>query len=97
MNPGLLAKSLSALKGGGKFAAAVLTGDIAPQIVVDRRRAICRGCPSCRVATADGAVEASNWCGEPLVDGLDQWPPTCGCLIYGKTIVGSEKCPQARW
>lgn len=88
---GVLARlGLSALegaKGGAKFLEAIRAGDWADDAAVEARRARCRACPS-RVRRW-----GSDWCGEPLT-ATDR---TCGCLVYGKTLVGSEACPQGQW
>ncbi len=85
------------VKGAAKFAAATATGDIADDATIEARRAICREC-TYRVRKMHplgmiGVDAESDWCGEPLVE----TPTTCGCLLAGKTAVGSEGCPQELW
>lgn len=84
---------LTGIFGAAKFAAAVASGNIADEETVLRRREKCRNCPSRVRAVAPGAVFESDWCGPAL----EETPTTCGCLILGKTLVGSESCPQAKW
>lgn len=81
--------------GAAKFARAIATGDIAPDNEVAFRRSVCLACPTrVRIQLAD--MEApGDWCGNPLLPA--DAPPSCGCLIYGKTLVGSERCPQNKW
>lgn len=87
MNP------LVGIYGAAKFAAAWATGDVATAETTEARRAVCRQCPSRVRAIAPGAVFESDWCGRPL----KETGATCGCLIYGKTMIGSERCPQGKW
>jgi hypothetical protein len=75
------------LRGGATYAVALATGDMAPDAVVEARRAICRECPS-RVRAL-----GNDWCGEPLTETATE----CGCNLYAKTAVGSERCPQGKW
>lgn len=84
---------MNGVAGAARFAEALALGDVADDAAVDRRRSVCRACPSRVRAVAPGAIFESDWCGEPLVDD----GRTCGCLIYGKTLVGSEACPQGKW
>jgi hypothetical protein len=88
---------LNGARGGAKFARALARGDIADDATIEARRAICRECPS-RVRKAVLKMKSeSDWCGDPLQPGMRMDPPTCGCLLAGKTAVGSETCPQGRW
>lgn len=89
----LALQGLTAARGGAEWAKALAMGDMAPDATVAARRAVCASCPS-RVRKALGGL-ASDWCGEPLTPGTD--PPTCGCLLYGATAVGSKTCPQGKW
>lgn len=92
-----LAQVLTGMRGGRKFALAILKGDVADEATIEARRAICRECPS-RVRTAVlGMKSESDWCGNPLEASMKADPPVCGCLLAGKTAVGSERCPQAKW
>lgn len=88
-----LAQLLTGMRGGEKFAAALLRGDVAGGETMAARRAVCRGCKTRRTVKLLGMLGASDWCGEPLVE----TPTACGCLLAGKTAVGSEKCPQGKW
>jgi hypothetical protein len=92
-----LAKALTAVKGGAKFAAAILTGDVADDQLAGLRRESCLACPSRVRITVGGASAESDWCGDPFAERLDEPQPTCGCLLAGKVRVASEKCPQGRW
>lgn len=86
-----------AMKGAERYLAAIAAGDIAGDSEVDSRRQACRKCKSRNDETAPGAEAPSSWCGPALKERLDQQPPTCGCLLVCKTLVGSESCPQGRW
>lgn len=83
--------------GARKYAMAIVTGDLAPEIHIRMRRGICRTCDSRWWGIAREDTEASLWCGEPVPGGMDKALPTCGCFIAGKTAVASEECPQAKW
>lgn len=92
----LLVETLAAASGGLTFARAIARGDIAPDAAIAHRRAVCRGCPSSRIDAPEGVAKPSSWCGKPLTP--DDGPPkTCGCLLWGKTMVASEACPQGKW
>lgn len=84
---------LTGIFGAAKFAAAVATGDVADDGTTEARRDICRACPSRVRKIAPGAAFESDWCGEPL----SPTDATCGCLLLGKTMVKSERCPQGKW
>lgn len=84
-------------KGSERFLASVASGDLADRGTVEKRRQACRGCPSLTVEQVEGAESPSAWCGPALRDLTTAEPPTCGCLVRLKTLVGSEKCPQDRW
>lgn len=86
-----------AANGATRYAAAMASGDVAPDIEIEIRRACCRCCPSMVVARSDNAEGESAWCGKPFNDRLGEKLPTCGCLLAGKTAVASERCPQGRW
>jgi len=90
---GLVERSLHGVRGAERFLSAVLTGDLADRETVERRRSECRSCASRVRLTISGASSPSDWCGTPLT----ATETTCGCLCAGKTVVGSEKCPQGRW
>lgn len=92
-----LAQVLTGMRGGATFAKALAAGDMADAETIEARRAICRGCPS-RVRKAVAGMKAeSDWCGDPLKASMRGPTPVCGCLLAGKTAVGSEHCPQAKW
>lgn len=87
--------ALNGVHGGTKFLAALATGDAADDETILARRAICKECPSRVRGRVPPMTEDSDWCGPPLnPDGL---PGVCGCLLAGKTAVGSEICPQGKW
>lgn len=83
--------------GARKYAAAIASGDIAPDIHIRMRRGICKACPSMWVGIAKEDTEESSWCGRPEPGGMNAALPTCGCFIAGKTAVASEACPQNKW
>ncbi len=86
---------LTGAAGGVKFAAALAAGDLAPDKEVTYRRSICLACPTRKRVALAGMDAEADWCGNPLMP-ADQ-PPSCGCLIYGKTLFDSESCPQGKW
>lgn len=89
------AQLLEGAAGAAKFASAIATGDIAPDNEVEFRRSVCLACPTRKRVQLLGMDAPGDWCGNPLLP-ADQ-PPSCGCLIYGKTLVASERCPQNKW
>lgn len=94
-----LAKLITAYAGGEKFGAAIATGDVCARGTARERRRICNECPQKCNASLWGLVP-SSWCGPPLEDRTDAAygsSKTCGCLLLGKTMVASERCPQGRW
>lgn len=96
----LASRLLTAAKGGAIWAKALATGDIAPEQTTEERRAICRTCESRRVEQLPGMTSPGAWCGPPLENRIGEEEianRTCGCLLYGKTMVASESCPQAKW
>lgn len=84
-------------KGAERFIGAIAAGDLADAGTVEVRRQACRTCPSYTAEQVAGADAPSAWCGPGLVDRMDADPPTCGCLLRLKVLVGSEECPQGRW
>ncbi len=90
---GMFERALVGVYGGAKFVALSMMGDRASDEAVVSRRAVCRECPYRVRKVAPSALGESDWCGEPLVETAR----TCGCLIAGKTIIGSESCPQGKW
>lgn len=93
-------KMLTAAKGGVTWATALATGDVADEETTEKRRAICRDCPMKTVAQLPGMTSPSSWCGKPLEDHTKEpelEARSCGCLLFGKTMVASESCPQQKW
>lgn len=84
-------KAMAGKKGAAKYLAAIEAGDIAGDEDVKARRERCRVCKS-RTEWL-----GSDWCGPALEEHFGTEAPTCGCLVYGKTLVASEACPQGRW
>lgn len=87
-------------KGAARFTGAILSGDIADPAIYDARRAVCRACPMRFSKQWDDAQSPSDYCGDPEIPPKCNAPPSeahCGCLLRLKTLVASEKCPQARW
>lgn len=85
--------ALTGIYGAAKFAAALASGDVASDEVSEQRREVCRGCPSRVRKPGLPGLPDSDWCGEPM----EETPTTCGCLLYGKTMVASERCPAGKW
>lgn len=81
------------VEGAKAYVEMIAAGDIAPDFVIDVRRAECAACPS---RTYDEAQRA-GYCGPKLKDRLGATLPTCGCAIDAKTACGSEECPQGKW
>lgn len=89
--------ALNGVWGATRYAEALATGDWADDRTIEARRAVCKGCPSRVTTAAVPGVEVSDWCGRPIHDGYGDTPPTCGCHLYAKTAVGSERCVQGKW
>ena len=87
--------ALTGVRGGVRFIEAIAAGDWADDAEIERRRSICRTCPSRVRARLLGMEADSDWCGPPL--NPDKLPGVCGCLLAGKSAVGSERCDQAKW
>lgn len=93
-------KLLTAAHGGLTWAKAIATGDVAPEEVTEQRRQICNACPMRTVAKLAGMDAESTWCGPPFEDHTteaDEAKRSCGCLLYGATLVASKSCPQGKW
>lgn len=96
----LARKLLNAAKGGATWAAALATGDVADEATVETRRAICRDCPARTIRQLPSMTSPSAWCGEPFADRTTAEKVedrSCGCLLFGKTLVASQSCPQDKW
>lgn len=102
-----------ALKGANKYRVAVSKGDLRPVDKANACARACAGCPSrtTRPATVNGLEVTVGYCG-PMLEEVAANPskgiqPTCGCLVTitfagdlhpaGKSVVGSERCPQEQW
>ena len=83
----LTEKALVGVRGGARFAEALAANDWATDATVKARRATCGDCPTRTV------LLGSDWCGDPMVE----TSTSCGCLLAGKTAIGSERCPQGKW
>lgn len=95
-----------ALRGSGKYADAIVSGDVAEPMAQEFRCSECATkCKSRReYESAEGII--AIYCG-PRLDQIEGDRPTCGCLVAvrvdgqllpaGKTIVRSESCPQGKW
>ena len=62
--------------------------DRADEATIERRRAICRECPSAeRRMSNRQQMEVTAWsqCAE------------CGCLLKAKTVIAGETCPAGKW
>ncbi len=81
------------VEGAREYVAMIAAGDIAPDPVIDARRAECAACPS---RTFDERQRAS-YCGPKLQERLGEDPPTCGCPVEAATACASKSCPQGRW
>lgn len=87
-----------AAKGAAKYLAAIAEEDLADPEVVESRGGRCRVCPARREPGPDD-LATLGWCGEPLVERLSGplWTRSCGCLLDGKVLVKSERCPRGWW
>jgi len=83
----------TATRGCEKFAAAIVAGDYASSRDVEARSRVCKMCDAYTVTRLPGMQSESAWCGEPLIE----TETTCGCALYGKVRVGSERCPRGKW
>jgi len=99
----------TALKGGGRYLAAVATGDAALEAVQRFRADVCRTCEHAkdRAVFVNGEPVIAWYCGEPFEDRGEGEP--CGCLVgisvdgeplqhaAGKAVLDSEECPRGKW
>lgn len=96
----------TAVEGASKYRDAIANGDVADDLVAQVRAEVhCGQCPSAR--RVDKAGIQRTFCGEPFENRMNTALPTCGCLVAvtvngethpaGKTVVGSEKCPQGKF
>lgn len=87
------------VRGGGRYAKAVASGDVARDEVIEERLRGERGCLACPAVTQ--SVEAggyvAHWCGRAFEERIDEHGGTCGCLCEAKASVASEACPRGRW
>ena len=91
----------TAIKGARRYFAAIAAGDVADEATQAARAATCWACKSSTSRTTQAGTGV--YCGTAFREGKD----TCGCLVVlriegklyaaGKTMVGTEACPQARW
>lgn len=81
--------------GSAKYLTALASNDWASDACIENRRAICLACPTRKRIQLPVMDAAADWCGPPLDPKIE--PASCGCLIYGKTAVRSEACPQGKW
>lgn len=96
-----------AMEGAGKYRDAVARGDIASAAEQDRRVRACAACPVRTSEPEPVTGSDKHWCGPRLDDSGLADGKGCGCLVAlsvggqalpaGKTVVGSERCPNGRW
>lgn len=87
--------------------AAIKAGDVATAEQAQSRAVVCMLCPCRTDRDLNGREGQAHWCGKPLDERLDAALPTCGCFVAitvggvtrpaCATMVGSKKCPQARY
>jgi hypothetical protein len=101
----------TACKGAEKYRRAIVRGDLVEPHEAVRRRMICQSCDhaTTRDITVAGQTFALRYCGQAFEEhlGPEFIHQTCGCLVGltidgeampgGKTMVGTEQCPQGRW
>lgn len=85
-----------AMRGGAHYLQSIAAGDCAPMDDVKVRLAVCQQCPSCQPTPGSPRLLV-GYCGQPLHDGREDTPPTCGCFLPAKVCVASERCPQEKW
>jgi hypothetical protein len=100
-----------AVDGAGRYAMAVMAGDVATEGTQRHRAAKCGACPLGvyrRLGIGDGRTWAV-FCGPPPGQrGPDDGVGTCGCLVgitvagepleaAGKVVVATEACPGGIW
>ena len=87
------------VRGAGRYAKAIASGDVASDQVVQERLCGERGCLSCPcvTSTTEPGGYVAHWCGTPLTVATDDDGGTCGCLVEAKASVASEACPRRRW
>lgn len=99
------------VKGAEKYRRAIVQGDLATPEAAVKRRMICESCPhaTTRDITVQGKMTFVRYCGTAFEEhlGPEFTHQTCGCLVGltidgealpgGKTLVGSEQCPQGKW
>lgn len=86
-----LLKLLTGAKGASKYLRAIILGDFVDENQQEQRLDKCRGC----LMLVD-----RQWCGPAFEDHTDHPDPdqrSCGCLVFAKTAVASESCPQKKW
>lgn len=91
----------TAIKGGRRYFAAIASGDVADEATQAARAATCWACKSSTSRTTQAGTGV--YCGQAFKEGKD----TCGCMVglringeiyaAGKTVVGTEACPQGKW
>ena len=54
---------------------------------IEERATLCRECPSKQ------RKHGIDWCGDPLIKTAE----TCGCVVWAKSRVAGEECPQGKW
>lgn len=88
------------LEGARKYVEAVAAGDVASEAEIERRMQACRACTAPTPLPANPRVTL-GYCGPAFTDltheGIAIEERSCGCLIMGKVMVESEKCPRGKW
>lgn len=94
-----------AVRGAGRYVAAIATGQAADPDTARRRAAVCAECKSRTTVNKHEIGAVAGYCGTPFEVGTE--PPTCGCLVTltahgvttpaGKCCVAPETCPQGLW
>jgi hypothetical protein len=101
----------TAVKGAEKYRRAIVSGDLATADDAAHRRMICESCPhaTTRDVEVSGKMVMARHCGTAFEEhlGPEFIHQTCGCLVGltmdgeampgGKTLVGTEQCPQGKW
>jgi len=91
----LARSAMVGVHGSAKYLTALASRDWASDAAIENRRALCLNCPTRKRVQLPCMDAKADWCGPPLEEHKD--PASCGCLIYGKTAVRSEACPQGKW
>jgi len=95
----------AAVRGGWRYVAAMVTGDVADTTTATGRAHTCAACDAADTVQTSRAGLCAVYCGTGVATASG---PTCGCLVgitnngnpiepAGKVCVASERCPRGHW